>query len=76
MPVHKFRRVDDMPAVPPLPAGPERIRMLRSFWKGWARLVPPLELRGVRRYRTLEEADADREAAVRRRARRIRDQRR
>jgi len=71
MALQKFRRVDDMPPLAVLPAGSERIRLLRSFWAGWARLVPALDLRGMRRYRTLEEADADRDAAVRRRARRL-----
>lgn len=69
MPLQKFRGVEDMPPPSPLPEGPERLRMLGSFWAGWARLLPPLDLRGLRRYRSLEAADADREAAVRRRAR-------
>jgi hypothetical protein len=34
--------------------------------------MPPLELRGVRRYRNLEEADADRAAAVHRRVQALR----
>ena len=71
MPVHRFRRVEDMPPVAPLPPGPERARRLRSLWGGWSRVLPPLDLRGVRFYRDLEEAARDREAAVDRRCRRL-----
>ena len=71
MPVQRFRRVEDMPAVAPLPPGPERARRLRSLWGGWSRVLPPLDLRGVRLYRDLEEAARDREAAVIRRGRRL-----
>ena len=56
MPVHRFRRVEDMPPAAPLPPGPERARRLRSLWGGWSRVLPPLDLKGVRLYRDLEEA--------------------
>ena len=69
MPVQRFRRVEDMPPVAPLPPGPGRTRRLRALWDGWSRILPPLDLRGVRRYRSIEEAAGDREAAVIRRAR-------
>ncbi len=71
MPIQRFRRVEDMPWVAPLPSGPERAQRLRALWKGWMRILPPLDLRGVRRYRDLDEAARDREAAVIRRARRL-----
>ena len=71
MPVHWFRRVEDMPPAAPLPPGPERARRLRSLWGGWSRVLPPLDLKGVRLYRDLEEAARDREAAVDRRCRRL-----
>ena len=71
MPVQRYRRVEDMPPVAPLPPGPERARRLRSLWGGWSRVLPPLDLRGVRVYRDLEEATRDREAAVARRCRRL-----
>ena len=58
-----------MPAVDALPPGPERSARLRALWGGWRRMLPPLDLRGVRRYRDIEEAARDREAAVIRRAR-------
>ena len=71
MPIQRFRRVEDMPPVVPLPPGPERAVRLRVLWGGWLRILPPLDLRGVRRYRDIEEAARDREAAVIRRARRL-----
>ena len=71
MPVQRFRRVEDLPPVAPLPPGPERARRLRALWGGWARALPPLDLRGVRLYRDLDEAARDREAAVARRCRRL-----
>ena len=58
-----------MPPVDALPPGPERAARLRTLWGGWRRILPPLDLRGVRRYRGIEEAARDREAAVIRRAR-------
>lgn len=71
MPVQRFRRVEDLPPAPPLPPGPERARRLRALWGGWSRALPPLDLRGVRPYRDLDEAARDREAAVARRCRRL-----
>ena len=76
MPIQRFRRVEDMPPVAPLPSGPERVRRLRALWGGWRRILPPLDLRGVRRYRGVEDAARDREAAVIRRAQRLVDERR
>ena len=69
MPVHRYRHVEDVPPVAPLLSGSERVRRLRALWGGWSRILPPLDLRGVRRYRSMEEAADDREAAVVRRAR-------
>ena len=69
MPVHRFRHVEDMPPAPTLPSGSERVRRLRALWDSWSRILPPLDLQGVRRYRSMEEAADDREAAVVRRAR-------
>lgn len=71
MPVQRFRSVEDMPPVAPLPPGPERARRLRSLWGGWSRVLPPLDLRGVRLYRDPDEAARDREAAIIRRGRRL-----
>ena len=71
MPIRRFRRVEDMPPVAPLPTDTDRAERLRALWGGWSRVLPPLDLRGVRRYRDIEEAARDREAAVVRRARRL-----
>ena len=76
MPIQRFRSVEDMPPVAPLPSGPERAERLRTLWGGWLRILPPLDLRGVRRYRGIEEAARDREAAAIRRARRLLAERR
>lgn len=76
MPIQRFRRVEDMPPVAPLPSGPERAGRLRALWGGWLRILPSLDLRGVRRYRGVEDAARDREAAVIVRARRLVDERR
>ena len=65
-----------MPPVAPAAPGPERAARLRALWGGWLRILPPLELRGVRRYRGIEDAARDRELAVIRRARRLRAERR
>ena len=71
MPIQRFRRVEDMPQVAPLPPGPECAQRLRMLWRGWMRILPPLDLRGVRRYRDPDVAARDREAAVIRRARHL-----
>lgn len=76
MPVQRFRRIEDMPPVAPPAPGPERAARLRALWGSWLRILPPLELRGVRRYRGVEDAARDREMAVIRRARRLRAERR
>ena len=76
MPIQRFRCVEDMPPVGLLPTGPERAERLRGLWSGWLRTLPPLDLRGVRRYRSIEDAVRDREAAVIRRARHLLAQRR
>ena len=76
VPIQRFRRVEDMPPVALLPSGPERAGRLRALWGGWLRILPPLDLRGVRRYRSIEEAARDHEAAVVRRARRLLHERR
>ena len=76
MPIQRFGRMEDMPPAAPMPSGPERASRLRALWGGWSRILPSLGLRGVRRYRDIEEAARDREAAVIRRARRLLAERR
>lgn len=63
--VQKFRSVEDMPQAhlierPDLDLS-DRIR---SMWRRSALLFPRQFPKGVRKYRTLEEADADREAML------------
>jgi hypothetical protein len=64
MPVQQFRGVADMPPVKMLAEGPQRMRDLRAFWTGWARLLPALDVRGVHTLRSVEEADAAHDAAA------------
>lgn len=76
VPVWRFRDLDEarrtLWLAPDDPALGARLRRLRAFW---APLAPPLaQPRGVRRFRTIEAANADREqwAAERVRALRVR----
>ena len=64
LPVQGFRRVEDMSPVVPLAPGSERARRLRASWDRGSCILPPLDVRGVRRNRGLEEAVRDRERAV------------
>ena len=74
MPVHRFRRVEDVPPPAVLdpgdPVAMERVwAMLRLATAG----LPPAFAHGVRRYASLEAAAADRRAAEVARMRRLRD---
>jgi len=65
VPVQRFRHLDD--ARRALWTGPDDPRLshrLRQLWRFAARLAPPSLPRGVRRFRTIEEANADREHHV------------
>lgn len=65
MPVQRFRTLDD--ARRALWTGPDDAKLshrLRELWRFSARLAPPSFPRGVRRFRTIEEANADREQHV------------
>jgi hypothetical protein len=62
MPVQKFRRIEDMKAPWIAPDDPRLADRLRSWWGMCARLFPHRAMpRGVRKYRTIEEANRDRE---------------
>jgi hypothetical protein len=64
MPVERYRRVEDVPAPAPVdpndPAAMERVWSLLRFASDG---VPPAFPPGVRRYASLEAANADRRAA-------------
>ena len=65
MPVHRFRDLDDARRALWVgsddPALPNRIRHL---WRFSARLAQPAASRGVRRFHTIEEANAERERRI------------
>lgn len=64
MTVKKFRSVDEMPPVPRL-GGTALWARIRATWARARRLTPPLDLpRGVHLFRSIEESNAAREAAV------------
>ena len=55
---------------------PQLAARIRSLWAFARRLAPGAAPRGVRRFRTLEEANADRESWIELRARALRESRR
>lgn len=65
MPVQRYRDVADMP--PPSrgdPKDPATYARIRELWHASMSRMPPLFAPGVYRYRSVEEADAAREAAL------------
>ena len=63
MPVQKFRSFDDATrALAARPADPDAVAArVASLWALSSALTPSLGFRGVRKYRSIEEADADRQ---------------
>lgn len=66
MPVHKYRRVEDMPdtALAHDRGDPSIPRAIRQLWTLSEALLWPVGMcipRGVRKYRSIEEANADRQ---------------
>jgi len=63
--IQRFRTIEEMNAADEemwLPCGhPDLPRRVRSLWSRWSRLVPVGAPPGIRRYRSVEEADADRD---------------
>lgn len=60
MPVQRFRGVEEMPR-PPLVTGPTLVRRIRAVWRRARLFAPPrTRVRGVRRFRSIAEADAAR----------------
>jgi hypothetical protein len=72
MPVRKFRSVDQMPESWLDRDDPRLLEAIRTVWNRAARLAPYEPRPGVRKYRTMEEANADREAVLARRIQRLR----
>jgi hypothetical protein len=79
MPVQKFRTLEEWQASKSelwLPCDhPDLARRIRSHWSRWSRLVPVSAPRGVHKYRSIEEMDADRERWEQERVDRIRAER-
>jgi hypothetical protein len=66
MTVRKFRTIEEMNAADEerwLPSGdPRLIRRIEALWHEASLLIPPLDIpAGVYKYRSVEEANADRE---------------
>ena len=65
MPIHRFRDLDEarraLWSTSDDPALADRIRRL---WRFTARLARPSAPRGLRRFRTIEEANAEREGRI------------
>jgi len=62
MPVWRFREGEDTRILWTGPPGaPELIRRIRAVWALASRLAPSPFPRGVRKYRTIEEANRERE---------------
>lgn len=69
MPIEKFKRIEDMPEFT-APSDPEKIADRIAFVWEMARAASPLDWPpGVRKYRTIEDANRDREEYIRNRAR-------
>lgn len=64
MSVQKFRSVSDMPR-PERARGADVIRRIRVLWRRARVLAPPVVVpRGVTRFRSIEDANAARDAAT------------
>ncbi len=76
MPVAKFDNPDDARRALWTHAGdPRLLERIRRLWERARRIVPTGGPRGVRKFRTIEEANADRLEWTRRRALALREQR-
>ncbi len=68
MPVQRFRSFADARRALWLPPGdPKLLARIRTLWDFSARLAPGAAPRGVRKFRTLEEANRDRDLWTQRR---------
>lgn len=71
MPVERYRDVSEMPP-PPRATGSDLADRIRDVWNRAATLAHLEPLRGVQRFRSLEEAEAARAAETRARVERLR----
>lgn len=73
MPIQRFRTFEEARRDLWLPPGdPKLLARVRSLWEFSARLAPPNMPRGVRKFRTIEEANHDRDLWTRRRIQALR----
>ncbi len=80
MPIRKYRSIEEMNREPRwLPTGdPSIVQKIRYLWRFSERLLHPVGTclpRGVRKYRSIEEANADRERWEKERVDRLRAER-
>lgn len=79
MPVQKFRTIEEWQSAKQEQwldcDDPRLAHRIREQWKRWSRLVPLGVPRGVRKYRSLEEAEAERDLWESARVARIRAER-
>jgi len=77
MPLQRYRDMDDARRALWVARGdPGLVPRIRSLWAFAARLAPGGAPLGIRRFRTIEDANLDREAWTARRARALRHVRR
>lgn len=77
MPVRKFRTIEEMNAADRERwldcADPALADRIAAHWASWSRLVPSNRPRGVRKYRSIEQMNADHDRWKQDRVDRIRD---
>jgi hypothetical protein len=71
VPVSKYRHVAQMPP-PPRAEDGELVERITALWRRAASLAPPSVIRGVLRFRSIDEANTARDAATRQRVRWLR----
>jgi hypothetical protein len=77
MPLQRFSDLEEARRALWVPRGdPQLARRIRDLWAFASRLAPGSAPRGIRRFRTLEEANRDRERWIEQRARSLREARR
>jgi hypothetical protein len=77
MPLQRFRDFDEARRALEVETGdPELVPRIRRLWAFASRLAPGSAPRGLRKFRTIEEANRDRDAWIELRVRALREQRR